>query len=340
MQMTVQAIAAIVGGTIDGDTNVIVSQAATIETAEEGSLTFLGNPRYEPFIYTTKASAVLVSNDFQAKEKLKPTLIRVDDVYASLAVLQEKFQRQLSLPKNRAETAQISESAKLAESVRIGQFCTVDEDVEIGDNTIIYDQVYIGPAARIGKNVIIYPGVKILHEVRIGDNCIIHSNTVIGSDGFGFVPRKDGSYKKIVHTGTVIIEDDVEIGANCTIDRGSIGNTIIRRGVKMDNLIQLGHNVEIGINTVIAAQTGIAGSTKIGANCRIGCQVGFVGHIQIADGTQIQAQSGIGASITKPNTAIFGTPAIGYRDYIRSYAVFKKLPDIYRRLARMDKKSE
>ncbi len=337
MQMTVQAIATILGGTVEGDPHTIVYRAETIETAQAGALTFLGNPRYEPFIYKTKASAVLVSRTFQPTTPLKPTLIRVDDVYSSLAVLQEKFQRQLGGPDARSETAQISTTAVLADSVRVGRFTSIEDDVEIGADTIIYDHVYIGHGVRIGTNVIIYPGVRLMQEARIGNNCIIHPNTVIGSDGFGFVPREDGTYRKIAHTGTVIIEDDVEIGANCTIDRGSIGNTILRRGVKMDNLIQIGHNVEVGAHTVIAAQTGIAGSTRIGANCRIGGQVGFAGHIEIADGTQIQAQSGVSHSITEKNTAIFGSPAIGYRDYIKSYAVFKKLPQLYRRLARLQR---
>ena len=340
MQMTVQAIATILGGTVDGDPTTLVSRAATIESAEPGSLTFLGNPRYEPFIYKTKASAVLVSRSFIPSAPLKPALIRVDDVYASLAVLQEKFQRQLGGPRAIAETAQISDSAVLADSVRIGRFTSIEENVEIGADTTIYDQVYIGPGVRIGQNVTIYPGVRIMQEARIGNNCIIHANTVIGSDGFGFVPREDGSYRKIAHTGTVIVEDDVEIGANCTIDRGSIGNTILRRGVKMDNLIQIGHNVEIGAHTVIAAQTGVAGSTRIGAHCRIGGQVGFAGHIEVADGTQIQAQSGVSSSVTEPNTALFGSPAIGYRDYIRSYAVFKKLPHLYRRFGRRKRTEE
>jgi UDP-3-O-[3-hydroxymyristoyl] glucosamine N-acyltransferase len=233
----------------------------------------------------------------------------------------------------------VDAAAALAPGVSVGPGAVIEAGAQVGSGSRIGAQVYLGSNVKIGKDVQLYPGVRILKDSQIGDRCIIHSNAVIGSDGFGFAPKEDGHYQKIVHVGRVIIESDVEIGANTTIDRATMGATIIRQGVKIDNLVQIGHNVEVGAHTVIAAQSGIAGSTKIGKHCRIGGQVGIVGHISIADGTQIQAQSGIAQAVKDPGTYLFGTPAIGYKDFIRSFAVFKKLPDLYRRLAKLERTS-
>jgi UDP-3-O-[3-hydroxymyristoyl] glucosamine N-acyltransferase len=261
----------------------------------------------------------------------------VDDVYASIARLLQQFGQQAKPAPGISETAVISNEAMLGNQVSIGAAVIVEAGAQVGEGAIIMAQAYIGKGAKIGPNTLIYPGARILDRCEVGRNCIIHANAVIGSDGFGFAPREDRSYDKIVHVGNVVIEDEVEIGANTTIDRATMGSTIIREGVKLDNLIQVGHNVEIGAHTVIAAQSGIAGSTKIGQYCRIGGQVGFAGHVEIADGSQIQAQSGIAGHIKEPNQAWFGSPIIPYRDFIRSHSVFKKLPELYKTISRMER---
>jgi UDP-3-O-[3-hydroxymyristoyl] glucosamine N-acyltransferase len=338
MEISAQALAALLNGSIEGDPSVKVSRPGKIESGAKGEICFLGNEKYEAFAYTTDASILLVSNTFQPKQVVKPTLIRVANVYESLAFLLEKFGQATEI-----RTAQISKlasihpSVKLGQNVSIGDFTVLDEGVVIEDNVLIQPQVYIGKGSSIGKGTVLYAGVKIYRDCHIGTACIIHANAVIGSDGFGFAPQMDGAYKKIHHVGNVLIEDDVEIGANTTIDRASIGSTIIRRGVKLDNLIQIAHNVEIGENTVIAAQTGIAGSTKIGKNGRIGGQVGFAGHITVGDGVQIQAQSGVGAN-QADGAKLFGSPAIDYGQYVRAFTVFKKLPQIWRQLEALEKR--
>jgi len=337
MQLSAQEIAKILDGSVEGDPDVSVSRPSKIEEGGEGTITFLANPKYEEFAYTTTASVLLVNRSFEPKKQIGATLIRVDDVYSALSTLLENFGGQLDMNAGVSEYASVSASAELGEGVAVGMFSIIEANVKIGTGCKIAAQVFIGKNVQLGKNVTVYPGARILHDSVIGDNCTIHPNVVIGSDGFGFAPQDNGTYKKIPQTGNVIIENDVEIGSNTTIDRATMGSTIIRSGVKLDNLIQVAHNVEIGENTVVAAQTGIAGSTKIGKNCRIGGQVGFVGHLNIADGTQIQAQSGIASHVKEPNTALFGYPAIGYRDYVRSYAVFKKLPDLYRRIAELER---
>lgn len=337
MQLSVRKLAQLLDGSIEGDPEVLVDRPSKIEEGEPGSISFLGNPKYESYVYETKASVLLVSRDFEPKKPISATLIRVDNVYDAISSLLEQFGPQIEDKGHHAENAVIHASATIGKDTTISEFCVISQNAKIGNNCQIHAQVFIGKEVVIGNNVTLYPGVKILHACQIGDHCIIHSNVVIGSDGFGFVPQEDGAYKKIAHVGKVIVENQVEIGANTTIDRATMGATIIREGVKLDNLIQVGHNVEIGENSVIAAQAGIAGSTKIGKNCRIGGQVGFVGHIQVADGTQIQAQSGVASAIEKPNTALFGSPAIGYRDYIKSYAIFRKLPELYKRLFRLEK---
>ena len=338
MQISASAIAKILDGIVVGDPETKVDRPSKIEEGGAGTITFLANPKYEPFAYTTTASILLVGHDFEPKQPIAATLVKVENVYNAITVLLEKFGNQAA-PQAVviSEKALIHPTARLGQNTAVGAFSVIEEGATIGEDTQIGAQVYIGKNVEIGSHTIICPGAKILHACKIGDYCVIHPNVVIGSDGFGFVPQADGSYKKIPQTGNVIIEDRVEIGAGTTIDRATMGATIIHAGVKLDNLIQIGHNVEIGENTVIAAQAGVAGSTKIGKNCRIGGQVGFVGHLRIADGTQIQAQSGVASNVTEPDTALFGYPAIRYNDYVKSYVIFKKLPELYKLILKLEK---
>jgi len=337
MEVTVRAIAQLVNGTIEGDADRKINRPSQIEEGGEGSITFFGNSKYEPFVYTTTASAILAPEDFKPKAALYPTLIRVPDVYVAVAILLDTF-AEAGTPQNVSISEQsfIDPSAEIGVQVHIDHFCVIGAKSKIGDQSRLYPHVQIGKQVSIGRNVILHSGVKVLDGCIIGDDCIIHCNTVIGSDGFGFAPQADGTFKKIPQLGNVLIEAQVEIGSNCTIDRASMGSTIIRKGVKMDNLIQIAHNVEIGENTVIAAQTGIAGSTKIGKNCQIGGQVGFVGHIKVADGTRVQAQSGVAAAVKKENIALFGSPAIPYANYLKSYAVFKQLPALQKKIRELE----
>jgi UDP-3-O-[3-hydroxymyristoyl] glucosamine N-acyltransferase len=337
MQITAQELAQLLNGTVEGDPGVSVHRPSKIEEGGAGSVSFLGNTKYEHFAYSTTASILLVSKDFKPKEAIQATLVRVDDVYAAVALLFEKFGQVQQISSGIDSSAIIHSSVSMGKNVAVGMHTVIMDNAKIGDNCVLHPQVFIGKGVQLGNHVTLHPGVKIMHSCVIGSNCTIHANTVVGSDGFGFAPQEDGTYKKIAQIGNVIIEDEVEIGSNTTIDRASLGSTIIRKGAKLDNLIQVAHNVEIGENTVIASQAGIAGSTKIGKNCRIGGQVGFVGHVRIADGTQIQAQSGIASAVEQPNTALFGSPAIPYRDYIRSYAIFKKLPDLYKKIHILEK---
>jgi UDP-3-O-[3-hydroxymyristoyl] glucosamine N-acyltransferase len=338
MEISAQQLAALLNGTIEGDPSVKITRPGKIESGQAGEICFFGNEKYEEYAYTTNASILLVANTFKPRQPIKPTLIRVENVYASLAFLLEKFGEQ-----TRPTTATISEraaidpSVSIGKNVAIGDFVIIEEGAIIGDGCRLYGQVYVGKNVSIGSNSIIYAGVKIYYDCKIGERCILQSGAVIGSDGFGFAPQADGTYKKIHHAGNVILEDDVEIGANTTIDRGSIGSTMIRRGVKLDNLIQVAHNVEIGENTVIAAQTGIAGSTKIGRNGRIGGQVGFGGHLAIGDFVQIQGQSGV-INNQPDNVKLNGTPAIDFAGFMRSYVVFKTLPAMARQIAALEKR--
>jgi UDP-3-O-[3-hydroxymyristoyl] glucosamine N-acyltransferase len=338
MEISAQQLAVLLNGTIEGDPSVKITRPGKIESGQAGEICFFGNEKYEEYAYTTNASILLVANTFKPRQAIKPTLIRVENVYASLAFLLEKFGEQ-SRPTavTISERASIDPSVSLGKNVAIGDFVIIEEGATIGDGSRLYGQVFIGKNVSIGSNSIIYAGVKIYNDCKIGDRCILQSGAVIGSDGFGFAPQADGTYKKIHHAGNVILEDDVEIGANTTIDRGSIGSTMIRRGVKLDNLIQVAHNVEIGENTVIAAQTGIAGSTKIGKNGRIGGQVGFGGHLIIGDFVQIQGQSGV--INNQPNgVKLYGTPAIDFMSYMRSFAIFKKLPVMMRQITDLEKR--
>ncbi|MEM9992216.1 MAG: UDP-3-O-(3-hydroxymyristoyl)glucosamine N-acyltransferase, partial [Bacteroidota bacterium] len=314
-----------------------INRPSKIEEGGTGSITFLANAKYESYVYSTTASAILVSHDFQPKQVIMPTLIFVENVYASIAILLKHFEQIPSVKKGISSLAQVDAAAIVSEDSAIDAFAVVKAGATIGANTVLHAHTYIGEDVQVGAHCVIHPGVKIYRHCILGDYCVIHANAVIGADGFGFAPQADGSYQKVAQIGCVEIEDHVEIGANTTIDRATMGATRIGCGVKLDNLVQIGHNVEIGEHTVIAAQTGVAGSTKIGKNCQIGGQVGFVGHLKIADGTKIQAQSGIASPVKQPNTALFGSPAIGYRDYIKSYAVFKQLPDLYKRLSALEK---
>ncbi len=340
MQISAKELAVILSATIEGDPEVVISAPSRIEEGGEGTISFLGNKKYEKFATTTTASILLVEESFQAPEGIKPTLLRVKDVYAAIAILLEYFNQTKEKPEGISSSAIIASTANIAESAAVSHFTVVGSDVNIGENTLIYDHVYIGQEVSIGKECIILPGVRLMRGTKIGDRVIIHPNAVVGSDGFGYVHKEDGSYEKITHVGNVVLEDDVEIGANTTIDRASIGSTIIRKGVKLDNLVQIGHNVEVDEHTAMASQAGVAGSTKIGKYCRIGGQAGFSGHIHVADKTMIQAQSGLAGSVEEEGTAIFGSPAIGYRDYIRSYSVFKQLPDLYKRIHQLEKTIE
>lgn len=337
MEFTAVQIADLLGGTIEGDANAKVNRLAKIEEGEPGSLTFLANKKYEEYIYKTKASLVVVNNSFVPEFPLHTTLIRVEDAYKSFAVLLDTYNKISQNKAGRENPHTIAASAKIGANPYIGSFVYVGENSVIGDNVKLYPGVYIGDNVIIGSNTTLFSGVKVYSESRIGSNCRIHSGVVIGGDGFGFAPQDDANYVKVAQIGNVIIEDHVEIGSNTTIDRATLGSTIIRKGVKLDNLIQVAHNVEIGEHTVIAAQTGIAGSTKIGRFCMIGGQVGIVGHLVIADKVKIAAQSGIGSSITKEGEIVQGSPAFGIGEYKKSYVGFRKLPEILARLEELEK---
>ncbi|TVR79957.1 MAG: UDP-3-O-(3-hydroxymyristoyl)glucosamine N-acyltransferase [Saprospirales bacterium] len=336
MQITAREIATFLGGTIEGNPDIVLDKPSKIEEGVPGSITFLSNPKYEPFIYKTNASAVLVDSNFQPSSSISATLIRVPDVYGAITQLLEAF-TDISDDQRKIEpTAVVSEGATLGSNVGIGESTVICEGANIGDDCLISSHVYIGPNVKIGQNTVLQPGVKIMKDCEVGDNCTIHSNTVIGADGFGFKPDSNGCYKKIPQIGNVVIENDVEIGANCVIDRATMGSTVIEEGVKLDNLIQIAHNVVVGAHTVIAAQAGIAGSTKIGKYCMIGGQVGIAGHLKIPDRTNIAAQSGLNTGPKKEGTALFGSPAIAYKDYLKSYVGFKKLPELMKKLEELE----
>lgn len=325
MELKAKEIAEILGGTVEGDNEAKVTTFARIESGKPGSICFFANPKYEQYVYTCKADIIIVNNSFQPKEPVHPTMIRVDDAYSAVATLLDYVTaRKRSFRRHRGWHSKVRWSARIGKRVYIGDFAYIGRKAEIGDCTKIYENVYIGDGVKIGSYCIIYPGVRIYPGMVIGDRVIIHSNAVIGADGFGFAPLEDGTWKKIEHTGNVVIEDDVEIGANACIDKSQMGSTIIRQGAKIDDLCMIAHNVEVGRNTVMAAMTGIAGSTKIGEHCIFGGQSGIAGHITIADNTSLGAQTGVLGSIKTPGQSYMGTPAIPYRDYLRSYAVFKK----------------
>ena len=338
MKFTAKEIASVLKGDIEGKTEVEVKLLSKIEEALSGSLTFLANPKYTPFIYETKASIVVVGKDFVPERALDTTLIRVENPYDSFSKLLDLFKKNEDTFEGVKKTAIISPSVTLNEKCFVGDYTIIEEDVILGNGVKIHSQCFIGSNVKIGKGTTIHPGVKIMSDSIIGDFCEIHTGSVIGSDGFGFSPQKDGSFKKIPQTGNVLIKNEVSIGANTTIDRATLGSTIIGKGVKIDNQIQIAHNVEIGEHTVIAAQTGVAGSTKIGKHCVIGGQVGIVGHISIGDYVQIQAQSGVSSNIENKKK-IQGTPAIDYSSFMKSYIHFKNLSKIEKRISQIEKKS-
>ncbi len=332
MKFTALQIAEALNGKVEGDENIEVSNLTKIEDGKPGTLSFLANPKYTSYVYETKASIVIVNEGFKPEKSMSTTLIRVKNAYSAFAQLLEMYQQAKKKPSGISKMASISETASIGDNVFIGDFVSIGDDVIIGDNTLIFNNCSVGDKCKIGNNTILKPGVFIYEECIIGNNCTIHSGTVIGGDGFGFAPIDDNEYAKIPQIGNVIIEDLVEIGAQTTIDRATLGSTIIRKGAKIDNLIQIAHNVEIGENTVIAAQTGISGTTKIGKNCMIGGQVGIIGHISIADGVKIAAQSGIGKSIKEENSVVEGSPAFSIRDFQRSYIHFRRLDVLVKRV--------
>jgi UDP-3-O-[3-hydroxymyristoyl] glucosamine N-acyltransferase len=337
MEFSAAQIATIIQGTLEGDPDVSVRSFGKIEEAQAGQLAFLANPKYEDHLYSTKASIIIISKALALKEPLSAAIIRVPDPYSAFALLLEKYQQiktqQLT---GREEPVFIHPSATIGENVYIGAFVYIGENSRIADGVKIYPNTYIGNNVQIGADTIIHAGVKIYHETIIGSHVAIHAGTVIGSDGFGYAPQPDGTLKKVPQIGNVVIEDYVEIGSNTTIDRATIGSTHIRTGAKLDNLLQIAHNVDIGSNSVIAAQSGISGSTKVGKNVMIGGQAGIVGHIQIADGSKINAQSGVSKSLKVPNSAVTGSPAYNYTDALRSQAVFRNLPQLEKRIADLE----
>ncbi len=330
-------VALMIQGKVEGDANIEVTQFGKIEEAKHGEISFLANPKYEEFLYTTKASIVIINDSLVLKEKIGATLIRVPDAYAAFATLLTKYQELKAATMVGIQTPSfIAGSAKLGTQHFIGAFATISENVIVGDNVKIYPNVFIGEQVKIGNNVVLNPGVVIYHNCVIGNNVTIHAGSIIGSDGFGFAPKADGSFQKVPQLGNVVIEDDVEIGSNTTIDRATIGSTIIRKGVKLDNLIQIAHNAEVGNNTVIAAQSGISGSTKIGKSVMVGGQVGFAGHISVADGTKLAAQSGVTKSIKEKNQTLTGHPAADQKTALRAQVYVKNLPDLEKRVKELE----
>ena len=339
MQFTINQLAELLNGEVIGDGDTIVHKIGPLDKAGPGTISFLHNPKYEPQLYTTKAEAVIINKNLQLKEPVQPVLITVDDPYGSLTQLLKQYQKLTESEKvGVEEPAFLGEGASIGHSVYRGAFSYVGSGTTIGNHVKLYPHVYLGENVRVGDNTVIHSGARIYANTIIGKDCVIHAGAVIGSDGFGFAPKSDGSYEAIPQVGNVILEDGVSVGANTTIDCGTLEATIIKSGVKLDNLIQVAHNVVIGENTAIAAQSGISGSTKIGKNCIVAGQVGITGHLKIADRVTLGAQAGIGKSIRMEGTVLLGSPAFEIRDYKRSYALFKNLPDMANRINELEKK--
>lgn len=337
MQFSSAQIAMMIGGKVEGNAEIAVSSFGKIEEAKEGQLAFLANPKYEEHLYTTKASIIIVNEIQELKQPVTATLIRVPDAYSAFASLLDKYQQLVTQQlQGIQQPVYIDATAITGENVFIGAFAYLGQKVVVGNGSKIFPNVYLGDHVKVGENTIIHPGVKIYHHCIVGNNVVIHAGTVIGSDGFGFAPQQDGTFKKVPQIGNVIIEDGVEIGANATIDRATIGSTLIKAGAKLDNLLQIAHNVEVGTNTVIAAQAGVSGSTKIGNNVQIGGQAGIVGHIQIGDGARINAQSGVSKSIDA-GKAVTGSPAFDYTSALRSQATSRNLPDMEKRIKELER---
>ena len=325
MEFKAKEIADILNGTVDGNPEAVVKTFARIESGKPGAICFFANPKYEQYVYTCKAEVIIVNKTFEPKEPVSATMVRVDDAYSAVAALLDYVTaKKRSYKRSRGCRSRVRWSAKLGRKVYVGDFAYIGKNAVVGDYTKIYENVYVGDGVKIGSHCIIYPGVKIYPGMVIGNNVILHANAVVGSDGFGFAPQEDGTWKKIEHTGNVIIEDNVEIGANTCIDKSQMGSTVIGKGVKIDNLCQIAHNVEVGENTVMASLTGVAGSAKIGRHCIIAGQVGIAGHISIADNTTIGAQSGIMGKVKEEGQTLMGSPAFPLKDFLRAYAVFKR----------------
>lgn len=338
MNFTLEQIAHLIGGKLDGSKDTKVNTISSIEDAEEGSISFLSNPKYEPLIYTTRASAVIVNENLVLNKKITTPLIRTLDPYAAFTSLLEVYDQLISFDKNGIEEPSfVHKTSSFGSDIYVGAFAYIGRNVKIGDHVKIYPNAYIGDDVTIGDRSIIHPGVKIYAKSMIGSHCTMQAGAVIGSDGFGYAPLDNGTYKKIPQLGNVILEDYVDVGANTVIDCATFNKTLIKKGVKLDNLIQIGHNTIIGENTVIAAQTGVAGSVHIAENCKIGGQVGIAGHLKIAAKTQIQAQSGVSKN-TKLEQTVYGTPAIEFNNYLRSYTIYKKLPDIMKQIETIEEK--
>lgn len=337
MKFTLEQIASLLEGVVEGNEQDVVYNIEKIEVANTGAISFLSNPKYESYLYDTKATAVIVNKDYVPKEEFKTNLIRVEDAYSGFTLLLEEYTRLNSLSKKGIEAPVfLGENTVADDSVYIGAFAYVGSNVKIGKNVKIYSNVYIGDDVEIGDNTILYSGARIYSKSKVGSYCTIHANAVVGSDGFGFAPQKDGSYKTIPQVGNVVLDDHVSVGANAVIDCATMGSTIIGKGVKIDNLVQIAHNVVVGENTVVVAQTGVAGSTKIGKNCVIAGQVGIVGHLNIADKTFIGAQSGVSRD-TKEGAEMFGSPALDKVNHIRSMSIVKNLPKILKRVEKLEK---
>ena len=325
MEYKAKEIAGILGGTVEGNPEAVVTSFARIESGKPGTICFFANPKYEQYVYTCKADIIIVNKSFEPKEPVSATMVRVDDAYAAVAALLDYVTaKKRSYRRYRGCRSRVRWSSKIGRKVYVGDFAYVGKNAQIGDYTKIYEHVYIGDDVRIGSHCIIYPGARIYPGMVIGNNVIIHANAVIGADGFGFAPLEDGTWKKIEHTGNVVIEDDVEIGANACVDKSQMGSTVIRKGAKIDDLCMIAHNVEVGPDTVMASMTGIAGSTKIGRHCIFAGQVGVAGHITIADNTTIGAQSGVMGTIKEEGQVLMGSPAFPLKQFLRSYAVFKR----------------
>lgn len=337
MEFTAQQIADFLGGEVQGNPSVKVNNFSKIEEGKKGTLSFLSNPKYSQYIYDSQSSIILVNKDFKPEKEVQATLIRVVDAYQSFAVLLSMVDNAKTAKTGISPLAYISSTAKIGENVYIAPFVYIGDGVKIGSNASLHSHVSIEENTEIGDNIRLYSGVKIYKDCKIGNNCIFHSGVIIGSDGFGFAPTADGSYKKIPQLGNVVIEDEVEIGANTTVDRATMGSTILRKGVKLDNLVQIAHNVEVGMNTVMAAQSGIAGSTKVGKQCVVGGQVAISGHINVADGTMIGGQSGIASTIKEENQIYQGSPAIPAGNYRRSSIAFKYLPEMQQNISLLKK---
>lgn len=337
MKFTAKTVAGFLKGEIVGNPDIEVWDIAKIEEAQPGNLAFLANPKYYKYLYETKASIVLVNKSMVIEGAVNATLIKVDDAYQAFASLLDLYQQSKPVKSGIEKDCYISENAKIGNDIFVGAYAYIDSNATIGNGVKIYPQVFIGENVIIGDNTVLYPGVKIYADCKIGKECVIHAGAVIGADGFGFAPNSENNYKKVPQIGNVIIEDYVEIGANTCIDRATMGSTIIRKGVKLDNLIQVAHNVEIGENTVMAAQVGIAGSTKIGRDCMFGGQAGLAGHITIANGLKLGAQSGVNSSVTQENTTLIGSPTMDYKDFMKAYVLFRNFPKLHQQIGTLEK---